>query len=100
LDRRRRIGATSFNHNVFSAQECLSLFRFLPQHLGRVVVLLAINIPFPRTRVYVPLIDCLAIVLRRLASSIRWVDLEELFGRNASALCHIFYATVAMMIEK
>jgi len=100
LDRRRRISATSFNLNVFSSQECLSLFRFLPQHLGRLVDLLAINVPFPRTRLSVLPIDCLAIVLRRLASPTWWVDLEELFGRSASALCHIFYATAAMMMEK
>ena len=100
LDRCRRIGATSFNLNVFSSQECLSLFCFLPQHLRRLVDLLAINISFPRTRLSVPPIDCLAIELRSLASPIRWVDLEELFGRSASVLCHIFYATVAMMMEE
>ena len=100
LDRRCRIGVTSFNLNVFSSQECLSLFRFLPQHLGRLVDLLAIKVPFPRTRLPVPPIGCLAIVLRRLAAPTRWVDLEELFGRIASALCHIFYAIVAMTMEK
>jgi len=71
LDRRRRIGATSFNLHVFSSQEFRSLFRFLPQNLGRLVDLLAINVPFPRTRLSVPPIDCLAIVLRRLASQTR-----------------------------
>jgi len=99
LDRRRRIGATAFNLNLFSSQEYLSLFRFLPQHLGRLADLLAINVSFPRTRLSVPPIDCLAIVMRRLAAPTRWVDLVELYG-SASALCHIFYATLPMMMEK
>jgi len=48
----------------------------------------------------VPPVECLAIVLRRLASPARWVDLEEFFGRSGSALCQIFYTTVVMMMEK
>jgi len=100
LDRRRRIRATSFNLNAFCSHDCLALFRFLPEHLGQLVDLLDINVSFPRTRLSVPPVECLAIVLRRLASPARWVDLEEFFGRSGSALCQIFYTTVVMMMDK
>ena len=100
LDRRRRIRATSFNLNAFCSHDCLALFRFLPERLGRLVDLLDINVSFPRTRLSVPPVECLAIVLRRLASPARWVDLEEFFGRSGSALCQIFYTTVVMMMDK
>jgi len=100
LDRQRRIRVTSFNLNAFSSQECLSLLRFRPPDLGRLVDLLAIDVSFPRTRFAVGPIECFAIVLLRLASPARWVDLEELFGRSGAALCHIFYSTVWALRDK
>ena len=100
LDRQRRIRVTSFKLNAFSSQECLSLFRFRPADLGRLVDLLQIDVLFPRTRFSVGSIECFAIVLRRLASPARWVDLEELFGRSGAALCHIFYSTVWALMDK
>jgi len=38
--------------------------------------------------------------MRRLETPLRWVGLEDFLGRSDSALCHIFYTTVMMMMDK
>jgi len=100
LERRRRIEATTFNLNAFSSQQSLSLFRFQPAYVGQLASLLNIDVPFPRTRLRVAPVECFCIVLRRLASPCRWMDLEELFGRSGSALCTIFHATVQVVMAR
>jgi len=53
LERRRRIRASSFNFNVISSKQSLSLFRFFPAHVGQLVALLEIDVSFSRTRLRV-----------------------------------------------
>jgi len=57
LERRRRIEATTFNLNAFFSQQSLSLFRFQPAHVGQLASLLDIDVPFPRTRLRVDLVE-------------------------------------------
>lgn len=100
LARSRRVTAVRFNINSFSSSEALSLFRFLPSDIGRLVDLLHVGDAVSLTRYAITPVECLCIVLRRLASPARWFDLEELFGRSSSALCSIFFSTVGMILDR
>jgi len=100
LERRRRIRASSFDFNVISSEQSLSLFRFLPAHVSQLVALLEIDVSFSRTRLRVDPLECFCIVLRRPASSCRWVDFEEVFHRNGSSLCHIIHATLDLVMNR
>jgi len=76
------------------------LFRFLPHHIGQLAALLELDVCFGYPRNHVDAVECLCIMLRRLASPARWMDLEELFGRSRSALCAVFLASVDMFLSK
>lgn len=88
------VRATSFNLAVFSTEQALSLFRFQPGHVGRLAGLLCIDDETFPGRHRASCIERLCIVLRRLSSPTRWMDLEVVFGRCSSALREIFYETV------
>jgi len=94
------VRALSFNIDAFSSRESLALFRFLPHHVGQLAVLLQVDVPFSYPQYAVSPVECLCIVLRRLASPARWTDLEELFGRSRSALCNIFVTTLEVIMSK
>lgn len=91
LVRSRRVTAPQFNVNSFCSSEALALFRFLPSDIGRLADLLHVEDAVAMTKYAVTPVECLCIVVRRLASPARWVDLEELFGRSSSALCTTFF---------
>ena len=99
LRRSIRINLASFNLNAWSDDASLIDFRFLPQH----VALIARILDFPgdrmitgRSRYNASSIEATAILLRRLASPVRWSDLEELFGRRRSALFEIYLETLRL----
>lgn len=100
LARRRRVQAATFNLNAFSSVQSLSMFRFLPADVGRLANLLHVDVVFGEPSYRVTPVECLCIVLRRLASPARWSDLEEIFGRSVPALCTIFYATVEVILSQ
>jgi len=100
LARRDRTQETTFSLDSFSSEDCLSLFRFLPHHIVKLVSLLHLVVPFPRKRLAVDPVECFCVVLRRLASPCRWYDMEELFGRHAPASCVIFYATLEVLMHR
>jgi len=99
-ERSIHVRALSFNINAFSSRESLSLFRFLPHHVGQLAVLLQVDVPFSYPQYAVSPVECLCIVLRRLASPARWTDLEKLFGRSRSALCNNFLTTLEVIMSK
>jgi len=100
LQRSERVSAVAFNLNAFSQQEALNNFRFFVPDLGRLSSLLDLQVDVSRRRYNVSPIECLAIVLRRLASPSRWTDLELLFGRSASSLSEIFCRGVDELIGR
>jgi len=100
LARRERIQETTFRLDSFSSEDFLSLFRFLPHNIVKLVSLLHLVVPFPRNRLAVDSVECFCVVLRRLASPCRWYDMEELFGRHAPALCVVFYATLEVLMRR
>jgi len=79
MSRAGRVGGVTSNVNVFSAQESLSTFRCLPSDVGRLAAALHMDADFPVRRYRVDATECLAIVLRRLASPARWADLEVIW---------------------
>jgi len=100
LQRSERVMAVEFNLNVFSEQEALTNFRFLVSDMGRLSALLSLNVDMTRCRYNVTRIECLAIILRRLASPCRWTDLELFFGRSASALSKSFCRGVEELLAQ
>lgn len=104
LARRNRISAASFayNFNALSDADCLSHFRFRKEHVQRLFSALAwpsLQSATKRSRYSVN--SCLAtcIILRRLASPARWRDLEEFFGKHASALSEIFWEGIEHFVS-
>jgi len=100
LVRSASVHASSFNLNAFSSEESLALFRFLPHHIGQLAALLELDVRFGYPSYHVDAVECLCIMLRRLASPTRWMDLEELFGRSRSALYAVFLASVDRFVSK
>jgi len=98
--RSERVRAVEFNLNVFSEQKALTNFRFLVSDMGRLSALLSLNVDMTRCRYHVTRIECLAIILRRLASPCRWMDLELFFGRSASALSESFCRGVEELLAQ
>ena len=100
LVRSASVHASSFNLNAFSSEESLALFRFLPHHIGQLAALLELDVRFGYPSYHVDAVECICIMLRRLASPTRWMDLEQLFGRSRSALCAVFLASVDRFVSK
>jgi len=95
-----RVEGVTFNVNVFSAQESLSTFRFLPSDVGRLAADFHLDAAFPVRRYRVDATECLAIVLQRLASPARWADLEVLFGCCRFSLSDSFCLTADRLMTK
>jgi len=100
LQRSERVRAVEFNLNVLSEQEALTNFRFLVSDMGRLSALLSLNVDRTRCRYNVTRIECISIILRRLASPCRWTDLELFFGRFASALIDSFCRGVEELLAQ
>jgi len=100
MERVRGVSATSFNLGTFSTEQALSLFRVKPADVGRVAGLLHLEDEVYPGRHRVSGIERLCIMLRRLSSPARWVDLEGLFGRRSSALCAIFLETLEVLLTR
>ena len=93
LRRSIRIKLASFNLNAWSDDASLIDFRFLPQHVALIARILDFSgsrMLTKRFRCNTSSIEATAILLRRLASPLRWRDLEELFGKSRSSLSKIY----------
>jgi len=95
--RTRAVSSSSFNINSFSTEESLSLFRFKPADVGRLAGLLEVQGGSSRRRYKATPVEQLCVILRRLSSPARWLDLEILFGRGRSSLCELFYETIEQL---
>jgi len=100
VSRSRAVVCSTFNLNIFSTEQSLSLFRFKPADLGRAAHLLEVEGGSSRRRYRAPAVESLCVVLRRLSSPARWWDLEPLFGRSSSSLSEIFYETMERLDER
>ena len=93
----------SFNFNMFSDAECLSLFRFTKRDISRVIIALAWPENQNHTKknryAVTPLLTT-CIVLRRLSSSSRWTDMEIMFGKYAAQLSEIFWESLEHFMKR
>ena len=93
----------SFNFNVFSDAECLSLFRFAKRDISRVTIALAWPENQNHTKknryAVTPLLTT-CIVLRRLSSPSRWTDMEIMFGKYAAQLSEIFWESLEHFMKR
>jgi len=94
--RARAISTTqfSFNFNSLTDAMSLSLFRFRKEDVVRMVRAIAWPGQWTKTKrnryACDPiLVTCL--ILRRVSSPARWVDMEVLFGRHGSQMSEIFW---------
>ena len=99
--RTKQITSVTFNLNVYSDLQALRDFRFRVHEIGRVAQLMHCETYSTKTNRYKtnPVLSC-AIVLRRLSSPTRWLDLELVFGKSGSALNEIFWETIDFFIQK
>lgn len=89
--RSRIVSAASFNLSIFSAQECLQLFRFRSKEIPKVAALMewtSGKSNLSRYRCDPITAGCL--VLRNLSTPCRWFDVQLLFGIRSSALRKVF----------
>jgi len=100
VSRAGRVGGVTFNVNMIFAQESLSTVRFLPFDVGRLAAALHLDADFALRWYLVDATECLAIVLRRLASPAHWVDLEVIFGRCRSSLSEVSCRTMDRLVTK
>jgi hypothetical protein len=99
---------SSFNINSLSDDECLIKFRFMRKD----VVFISELIPWDkgleehgrlrtaRRRYRIDPMEANDILLQRLSTVSRWVDLQEEFGKHSACLSEIFYHTLELFHSK
>lgn len=96
----RSVASTTFNINSLSTKRCLTLFRFRPSQIINVSALTGwISGRTKHSRYKVPSFTATCIMLRRLSSLTRWVDMEPMFGMRSSALSEVFWEIIEAIIE-
>jgi DDE superfamily endonuclease len=96
---RKRIWASSFNLNTLSDLECLQRYRFKRKDVGFLATLIDWKKGIDsdgkmrtlRKRYLIDPVEATAIMLRRLSTANRLIDLQPEFGKHRSALSEIFY---------
>ena len=94
------ISANYFNLNIFTEQESLSLFRLRTKEIVKVADVLgwrACNTTRNRSRCNIMNATC--IVLRRIASPCRWVDMGFMFRMHASRLREVFWKVIETFVS-
>jgi hypothetical protein len=103
---RMKVLSSTFNLNSISDLPCLQRYRFTRKDFR----FLADLIPWGKRldhegrmrtsqkRYLVDPVKATAIILRRLATASRWVDVESEFGKHRSALSEIFYHALELSI--
>jgi hypothetical protein len=105
---RCRIAMSSFNINVLSDEECLVKYRFTRNDIGFISKLIPWDscldhrgrMRTTRRRYRIDTVEATAILLRRLSTVSRWVDVEGEFGKHSACLAEIFYHTLELFHSK
>jgi hypothetical protein len=105
---RCRIRKSFFNINSFSDHECLIRCRFKKKDIGFISDMIPWEAALDpngrmrtaRRRYCVDSVEATAILLRRLSSPSRWVDLQAEFGKHSACLKEIFYHTLELFYAK
>jgi hypothetical protein len=95
---------SSFNINALSDEECLVKYRFTENDIGFISKLIPWDICLDhrgrmrttRRRYRIHTVVATAILLRRLSTASRWVDVEGEFGKQSACLAEVFYHTLEL----
>jgi hypothetical protein len=96
---RIRVWSSSFNISAVSDRDCLVRYRVKRKDIGFIagIILWENGLDFhgkmrtSRRRYYIDQLEATSILLRKLATLCRWVDLHEEFWKHSSALTEILY---------
>jgi hypothetical protein len=99
-----RIAMSSFNINALSDDECLVKYRFTKNDIGFISKLIPWDICLDhrgrmrntRRRYRIHTVVATAILLHRLSTASRWVDVEGEFGKRSACLAEVFYHTLEL----
>jgi hypothetical protein len=105
---RCRISTHSYNINALSDQECLLRYRFTRKDVGFISRLIPWELTRDefgrmrtgRRRYRIDPVEATAIMLRRMATASRWVDVQVEFGKHSACLTEIFYHTLELFYLK
>lgn len=100
LQRRKHVQTSTFNLNAYSEQQCLRDFRFKATDIGRLAFRLAFPGRTSRNDYICDSVCATCILLHRLATVIRWYDVEPKFGFFSSQLSELFWDMVDLLIER
>ncbi|KAK1941331.1 hypothetical protein P3T76_007197 [Phytophthora citrophthora] len=89
-----------FNFNSLSNDQCIDKIRFEKHQVVELVILLGVEGIRTRERSVASGVEGICIVLYKLAVPVRWVDLEDFFGRDASGLSNIFLHVLTYIDKK
>ncbi|ETN15358.1 hypothetical protein PPTG_06634 [Phytophthora nicotianae INRA-310] len=88
------------NSNALSNNHCIERFRFDKLQIVDLVTRFLIEGIRTRERTAATGVEGFCIVLYKLAVPIRWVDLDDFFGRDSSGLSNIFLHMLAILDDK
>jgi nuclease HARBI1 len=94
-------GVSNFNLNAFSAVESRSFFRFSTREIAQLVV--GFGLPtYMKTKenIHFQSTEGLCLLLRKMATPQRYVDLTTMFHRSHGAMSHIFYCMLEFIYNK
>jgi DDE superfamily endonuclease len=105
---RIRIWTSSFNINSLSDLQCLQRYRFRRKDVGFIAGLIPWEngldpngkMRTSQKRYLVDPLESTAIMLRRLATPSRWIDLQIEFGKHRSALSEVFYHAMELFYDE
>ena len=89
-----------FNLNSYSDEQALHYFRFRKQDIARICRAMGWTSGTTKRSRYScdPITGC-CIVLKRLASTVTWFDLETSFGMRSSALSEVFWEVLERFVQ-
>lgn len=99
LARSSAIRSTVFNLNAFSDHQSLRDFRFKKCDVGRICDMVDWSGVSSRSEYYCHPITAICFTLQRLATTVRWVDMERKFGMHASQMSEIYWENVTKLVE-
>lgn len=88
---RRHVFESSFNYIVFSTQDSLRQFRFIPQDMGKIINLFSFEGKTVRRGYVCNDITAACILLSRISYSCQFYDLEGMFVMCSSKMSEIFW---------
>jgi hypothetical protein len=103
---RSRVLSVRFDIHKVSDQQALVRFRFRKVHIEQIARLIPYsldpngNVRTERRRYSATIVEATCILLRRLATPCRWVDMTTEFGRHPSNLSEIFYCALDNFYDK